>query len=151
VTNLCVTQGMSGLRREGDSTSHHSYTHEEPIDPVLGYQVKCDWFQTVMLQGMYEFANALDSIQEGDKTVLDRSIIFAFTDHGAPRLHSIRNYPVLTIGSGDGRMKTGIHVADRGGLVTRVGFTAMQALGVGLGSWGTGGNRVTQPFTEVLA
>jgi hypothetical protein len=150
VTNLCVTQGMSGLRREGDSTSHHSYTHEEPVDPVLGYQVKCDWFQSTMLEGMYTFAKTLDSIQEGDKTLLDRSLVFAFTDHGAPRLHSVRNYPVLTIGSANGRMKTGIHVAARGDLVTRVGFTAMQAMGVGLGEWGTGGNRVTRPYTEVL-
>lgn len=150
VTNLCVSQGMSGLRREGDSTSHHSYTHEEAIDPSLGYQVKCDWFQNVILQGLYTFAKTLDDIQEGDQTLLDRTVVFGFTDHGAPRLHSVRNYPVLTIGGGGGRLKTGVHVAARGDLVTRVGFTVMQALGVGLGAWGTGANRVTRPYTEVL-
>lgn len=150
VVNLCITQGMVGLRREGEPASHHTYTHEEPLDPILGYQVKCDWFRNLYINGLYKFASVLDSIQEGEKTLLDRMVLFAYTDHGAPRLHSVRNYPVLTFGSGNGRMKTGIHVAARGDAVTRVGLTVQQAMGVTAGSWGTGSNRVTTSFSEVL-
>ena len=58
--------------------------------------------------------------------------------------------PVLTFGTGNGRMKTGMHIAARGDAVTRVGLTLQQALGVPAGSWGTRSNRVTTPFTEVL-
>lgn len=151
VVNMCITQGMSGLRREGEPASHHTYTHEEPLDPVLGYQLKCDWFQNTYIKGLYTLATALDSIKEGDRTLLDRMILFAYTDHGAPRLHSVRNYPVLTFGSANGRMKTGIHVAARGDAVTRVGLTVQQAMGVTAGSWGTRSNKVSSPYSEVLA
>lgn len=150
VVNLCITQGMAGLRREGEPTSHHTYTHEEAIDPALGYQVKCDWFQNLYLKGLFKFATVLDNIKEGDKTLLDRMILFGYTDHGAARLHSVRDYPVLTFGSANGRMKTGLHIPARGDAVTRVGLTVQQAMGVTAGSWGTKSNQVTRSFSEVL-
>ncbi len=150
VANLSITQGMSGLRKEGEPSNHHTYTHEEPIDPVLGYQPKAAWFQMLYMKGLYDFAMAMDGIQEGDKTLLDRSILYAYTDHGAPRLHSVRNYPFVLLGSANGRMKTGLHVADPGGAATRVGFTAMQAMGVPLNSWGVNSNHVSSPLSDVL-
>jgi hypothetical protein len=151
VVNLCITQGMSGLRKEGDPTNHHTYTHEEQIDAALGYQVKCAWFQSLYMQALHSFAATLDGIQEGDRTLLDRMVIFAYTDHGAPRLHSLRNYPIITLGSGNGRMKTGMHVPKPGDAATRVTLTVQQAMGVPISSWGTGSNRVTSPISEVLA
>ncbi len=149
--NYAMTVGMSGLRMEGDPTNHHTYTHEEPIDPVLGYQVKSAWFQSLYMKALYDFAMTMDNIQEGDRTLLDRMVIFAYTDHGAPRLHSIRNYPVITIGSGNGRMKTGMHIPKSGDAVTRVGLTVQQAMGVPISEWGFGSNRVTSSISEVLA
>jgi len=149
--NLCITQGMSGLRKEGEASNHHTYTHEEPIDPVLGYQPKAAWFQMLYMKGLHDFAKALDSVQEGDRTLLDRSILYAFTDHGAPRLHSVHNYPFMTFGTANGRIKTGLHVSSPGDAATRVGFTMMQAMGVPMSSWGVGSNRVTNPYSEVLA
>ncbi len=150
VVNMCITQGMSGLRREGDPTSHHTYTHEEPIDPQLGYQVNCAWFQDLYLNALLQFATKLDSIKEGDQTLLDRIVLFAYTDHGAPRLHSVLDYPVLIFGNGGGRFKTGLHIAGRGDPVTRVGFTLQQAMGVPAGDWGSGANRVTAPYLEAM-
>ncbi len=150
VVNMCITQGMSGLRREGDPTSHHTHTHEEAIDQTLGYQIKCEWFQNVYIKGLYTLAASLDSIHEGDRTLLDRMILFGYTDHGAARLHSVRNYPVITFGSANGRMKTGLHVPARGDAVTRVGFTVQRAMGVNVGSWGTKSNQVSTPYSQVL-
>ena len=69
------------MRREGDPTGHHSYTHEEPVDAKLGYQVKCSWFQQLYFQHLYNFAAMLDGVKEGDKSLLDRMILFAYTDH----------------------------------------------------------------------
>lgn len=151
VVNMCITQGMSGLRKEGDPINHHTLTHEEPIDPVLGYQVKCAWFQDQYMKGLVNFAAMLDNVKEGDKSLLDRMVLFAYTDHGAPRLHSMRNYPFITIGSGDGRLKTGMHIPRPGDVATRVCLTIQQAMGVPVSSFGVGSNRVTSPITEVLA
>lgn len=93
----------------------------------------------------------LDSIREGDGTLLDRTIVFGFTDHGEARLHSMKNYMVFTAGSGGGRMKTGYHLSAEGDAATRVGLTVMQALNVpNSGAWGTETNHVTRPFSEVM-
>jgi hypothetical protein len=151
VINLNISQGMTGLRKEGDPTSHHSYTHEEPVDPKLGYQVKCSWFQQLYFQHLYNFATMLDAVKEGDKSLLDHMILYAYTDHGAPRLHSVRNYPFMTIGDGNGRIKTGMHFPTPGDTAARVGFTIQQAMGVPVSSWGTGSNHVTSPISGVLA
>ncbi len=151
VVNLNISQGMTDLRREGDTTSHHSYTHEEPIDTKLGYQVKCAEFQKIYFQGLHDFAKVLDSIKEGDGSLLDHMMLFAFTDHGAPRIHSLRNYPMITIGGANGKIKTGSHFATPGEAATRVTFTIQQAMGVPLASWGAGSNQVTVPISGVLA
>jgi hypothetical protein len=55
------------------------------------------------------------------------------------------------VGSGGGRMKTGMHIQAEGDTVTRVGFTIQQAFGLTDASWGTESNTATKPFTEVLA
>jgi hypothetical protein len=151
VVNVNISQGMTGLRREGDPTSHHSYTHEEPVDPKLGYQVKCSWFQQQYFHHLYNFAAMLDAIKEGDGTLLDHMLLYAYTDHGAPRLHSVRNYPFITMGSANGRIRTGEYFPTPGDAATRVGLTVQQAMGVPVSSWGTKSNHVTSPITGVLA
>jgi hypothetical protein len=151
VINLNISQGMNNLHREGDPTSHHSYTHEEPVDEKLGYQVKCSWFQQLYIQHLHNFAAALDEIKEGDGSLLDHMILFAYTDHGAPRVHSMLNYPFITIGSGNGRIKTGMHFPTPGDPATRVTLTMQMAMGVPVSSWGTGSNHVTSPISGVLA
>lgn len=150
VFNVAMGQGLGALRAPGDVLTYHSLTHEEPVDPKLGYQVKCRALAEQELDSFRELVQELDAIKEGDKTLLDRTIVFAFTDHGEPRVHSMQRYPVFTAGSGGGRMKTGYHIAAEGDAATRVGFTVMRALGVGGGSWGTESNRVTKAFSEVL-
>ena len=98
-----------------------------------------------------ELLQAMDSIQEGEGTLLDRSVVYAFTDHGEARLHSMKNLPVFTVGVAGGRLKTGLHVAAEGDAATRVGFTIQRALGVVSNKWGTESNEVSAPYSEVLA
>ena len=151
VINLNISQGMTGLRREGDPTSHHSYTHEEPVDAKAGYQIKCSWFQQLYFQHLHDFAAILDGVKEGDQSLLDHMILFAYTDHGAPRLHSVRNFPFITIGDAQGRIRTGRHFPTPGDTAARVTFTVQQAMGVPVSSWGSGSNHVTSPISGVLA
>jgi len=147
---LNITQGMTGLRREGDPTSQHSYTHEEPLDAKLGYQTKVAWFQQVWMEHLHAFVAMLDGIKEGDGSLLDHMLLFGHTCHGAPRLHSLQNYPFLTIGSASNRIRTGLHIPTPGDLATRVSFTVQQALGVQTSRWGSGSNQVSSPISGVL-
>jgi hypothetical protein len=142
---------MSGLRRPGDSTHHHLYSHEEPIDKKLGYQPITAWFSTQYMGFFHNFLAALHGIQEGDGTLLDRVFLLAATDQGDARLHSLTNMPFFFAGKANGRLKGGVYVNASGTPVTRAGLTALQVMGVPIGQWGTASNQVTTPITEILA
>lgn len=151
VANLAYNPQSGSMRREGDPTSHHVYTHEEQIDPKLGYQVKAAWFQQLYLEHLAKFATMLDGVKEGDRSLLDHMILWGYTDHVAPRIHSLHNYASVTIGDGNGRIKTGMHFPTPGDATTRVTLTLQQAMGVPVTSWGTGSNHVSSPIPGVLA
>ena len=151
IFHVTIGNAFSTLRLPGEPSAYHALTHEEPIDSALGYQPKCKGLGEECMGFFLELVQTMDAIQEGEGTLLDRSVIFAFTDHGEARLHSMKNMPVFTAGSAGGRMKTGIHVAAEGDAATRVGFTVQQALGVITDRWGSESNQVSLPFDEVLA
>lgn len=151
VFNVAMGSGFSPLRMPGEVSGYHQLTHEEPVDPEAGYQTKCRWLGERHMEFLVDLVQTLDSIQEGDNTLLDRSLIFAFTDHGEARLHSMKKIPVITVGTAGGRIKTGMHIASEGDACTRVGLTIQQAYGLPTNSWGTETNHVTKPFSQVLA
>ncbi len=146
-----VMVGSLGLRKPGTTQSWHPLTHEEPIDDALGYQKEVTWFIDFMNKGFVEFLTQLDSIKEGAGTVLDRTVVLWQTDHGYARTHTIDSLPIFTVGSGAGRLKTGIHVSAPGDPATRIGLTMQQAMGVSLKSWGGLSNETSKTFTEILA
>jgi hypothetical protein len=150
VVNLAMGSGFSPLRLPDEVSAYHQLTHEEPVDPELRAQRKCKWLAEQHMEMFCEFVQALDAVKEGDSTLLDRAIVFAFTDHGEARLHSMNRIPVITAGSGGGRMKTGYHIHAEGDACTRVGLTIQHALGIPAGSFGTETNRATKPFSELL-
>ncbi len=151
VASLNFGGSLSNLRRAGSQQTFHMYTHEEMVDPVLGYQKEVSWFSNQVTESVLEFAQIFDSIKEGKGTLLDRSIVMYSTDSGYARSHSVENMPMYTFGSGGGAFKTGVHVSAPGDGVTRVGLTVMQALGVPIGSWGIESNTTSKTVTEFLA
>jgi Protein of unknown function (DUF1552) len=151
VFNFSTGSAFSRLLLPDDPTTYHVLTHDEPVDPQTGYQPKCKRLAEASMGYWLDLVQTLDSIKEGEGTLLDRTVVFAFTDHGEARLHSMKHYPMFTAGSGGGRMKTGYHIHAEGDTVTRVGFTIQQAFGVAASSWGSESNQTSRPFTEVLA
>jgi hypothetical protein len=150
VFNVVYSDAVSGLRKAGDSSSHHILTHEEVVDPILGYQKRATWFLHEIMKGFAEFVKALGSMREGDATLLDRALIFATSEGGLAKLHSIENIPAFTVGSANGRIKTGIHVSQEGHPISRIGLTMQQAFGLPVSTWGTGSNQTSRAISEVL-
>ena len=146
-----VNFGTQGLRTPGGVRDWHSLTHEEPIDPQLGYQKDVTWFINFATGTFAQFLHELDGYREGAGSVLDRSVVLWQTDHGYARTHTMDDLPILTIGSGAGRLKTGMHVVATGDPSARVGLTVQQAMGVPINSWGRLSNKTSKPLTELLA
>ena len=146
-----INFGTQGLRTPGGLRDWHSLTHEEPIDPKLGYQREVTWFINFATGTFAQFLAQLDGYREGSGTVLDRSLILWQTDHGYARTHTMDDLPILTVGRAGGRLKTGLHVVMNGDPSTRVGLTVQQAMGVSVNSWGKLSNQTSKPLTDILA
>ncbi|HEY2010230.1 MAG TPA: DUF1552 domain-containing protein [Rhizomicrobium sp.] len=151
VVNVALAEPASTIFMPGDSKPFHQATHEEPIDPALGYQPVTSKFSTYSMEFFADLVKALDEVKEGDGTLLDHSLILAYTDTGFAKLHTLEDIPMLTAGSASGRIKTGYHIAGAGGPVTRVGLTMQQAMGMSIDSWGIGSMATKKPITEILA
>jgi len=152
VFNVMLTDGLSQLRFAGEANTQHLFTHEDPIDERLGYQPNVVRFVPTVLENLHVLLGELDAVREGDRTLLDRMLVLAYTDSGYAKNHTTDNIPLLTAGSAGGRMKTGIHfAAAKGDPVTRVSLTVQQAMGLTVSSFGTESNRTSKTITEVMA
>ena len=97
------------------------------------------------------FIEVGSKVKEGDGTLLDNSLIYAFTDHGFARVHSLDNMAAMIAGRAGGKIKTGLHVVGDGTPGTRLGLTAMKVMGLDVNSWGTQSNATQKEVGEILA
>jgi hypothetical protein len=151
VFNLSVSEPGSQIFVPGDTLGYHQSTHEEPIDPVLGYQPRVSNYNIDNMELFVTFLKEMDAIPEGDGTLLDHSLFFAFTDQSFAKIHAVDGLPIFTAGGASGRMKTGYHTPGDGSAVSRVGLTIQKAMGVSLETWGKGTMETRSPYTELLA
>ena len=97
------------------------------------------------------FLKEFDSVKEGDGTVLDNSLIFAFTDQSFAKIHAVDGLPMFTAGKASGRMNTGYHIDGASSPVSRVGLTLQKAMSIGVESWGTGSMETKNIITDILS
>jgi hypothetical protein len=145
------TAGTSETYISGQSKIYHQITHDEPTDAKLGYQPETSKLAGIVMQGFGDFLAELDAIKEGAGTLLDNSLIMAFSDTGYAKIHSIENIPMFLAGRAGSRHKAGQHIATKGDSVTRVSLTAMQLVGAPVGEFGSGTMKTSRPITEIMA
>jgi len=151
VFNFVHTSGTSETYLAGQSKIYHQITHDEPTDATLGYQPETSKLAGLVMQAFGDFLVELDAIKEGEKTLLDNSLVFAFSDTGYAKIHSIENIPMFLAGGAAGRHKAGQHIHTTGESVTRVSLTAMRLVGAPVGEFGTASMKTARPITEVIA
>lgn len=151
VFNMMFNNGASSLTRIGSTITHHQLTHEEVLDQKLGYQPEATWFLTRIMEAWADFVGALDKVREGDRTLLDNTLVFAHSETEFAKFHTIDNLPMMTAGSAGGRLKTGIYVDGAGSPISRVGLTMQQVMGVAVDTWGTQSMQTNRGVTEVMA
>ena len=76
-------------------------------------------------------------------------LVYAHSDTSFAKMHALDELPVIMAGRAGGRLKTGLHVRSEGAPVTRTALTAMQAVGMRAGSFGSDQMATSQPLGEV--
>lgn len=150
VFNMTYSNASSSTIKPGYEKPHHTTTHEEPVDEKLGYQPTASWFTRRAMESWAYYVDAFTKIKEGDGTLLDNVFIYATTDHGYARVHSLDGLPAFTAGRAGGRVKSGQHIDLGGTAGTRIGYTALRLMGVDTPSWGTKSNNTSQEVGEIL-
>jgi hypothetical protein len=151
VFNMMFNNGASSLTRIGSTITHHQLTHEESLDNRLGYQPEATYFLTRIMDAWVYMVAALDKVQEGPRTLLDNTLLFAHSETEFAKFHTIDNIPMMTAGSAGGRMKTGIYVDGEGTPVSRVGLTLQQVMGVAVDRWGSKSMETGKTLGELVA
>jgi hypothetical protein len=151
VFNMVYSDSGSSLAMRGVDKTHHIVTHEEPIDPALGFQPTASKFVGHAMAEWGYFVEKLAAQQEGAGSLLDNCLVYAHSDCQVAKVHSIDGLPVMTAGRAGRRIKSGLHIDGKGQAATRVGFTVQRAFGVAAGSWGTQSMEASQEVSEILA
>ncbi len=150
VFNMAYSAASSSTIKPGYEKPHHTTTHEEPIDRQLGYQPTASWFTRRAMESWAYFVDAFTRIKEGEGTLLDNVLIYATTDHGYARLHTLDGMPAFTAGRAGGRVKSGMHIDAKGTAGTRIGYTALRLMGVDTPSWGVNSNNTSKELGDIL-
>jgi hypothetical protein len=151
VFNMVYSDGGSSLVRRGLDKTHHAFTHEEPIDPVKGFQILSSAFVNDAMTEWGYFVEKLASTAEGDGSLLDRTLIYAHSDCELAKVHSLPSIPMFTAGTLNGKVKAGQHIDGNAQAATRLGFTVQRLMGVPIGSWGTKSMEAKQEIGEIIA
>jgi hypothetical protein len=151
VFNMALSNAGSNLRKAGDPVSFHELTHEEPVDETLGYQPKATFFIERSMETFASLLKAMDSVKEGNGTLLDHSLVLATSESNFAKIHSVDNLPIMVAGQAGGKWKSGQHISGNGDPSSRVGLTIQQVLGMPVTSWGDGAMRTSKPIQEVMA
>ena len=151
VFNFVHTPGSSTAYIAGETKTYHQITHDEPTDTRLGYQPKTSQLAGMIMQGFGDFLHELDAIKEGGVTLLDNTLVMAFSDTGYAKIHSIENIPVFFAGAAGGKHRAGQHIASKGEPISRLSLTAQQLVGVPIGEFGMDAMKTSRPISEVMA
>ena len=151
VFNMLFSWGLSELRHAGTNATQHDLTHNEAIDPVLGYQPVVTEYILAAMDAWSAFVATLAAIPEGAGSLLDNCLVLAHSESSFAQAHQVTNIPVMTAGRAGGLLNTGLHIRGNGSPVTRVGLTAQQIMGLSTSAWGQGSLATDQPIRELLA
>jgi hypothetical protein len=151
VFNVALSESNDTVYREGQDRSHHQMSHEEPVDEKLGYQPITTSYVLDYMKIWTNFVQLLDSVKEGDRTLLDNSLVFAHSDTNFAKTHAVDGIPMMLAGNAGGKIKSGIHLPGNGDPVTRVALTIMQVAGVTVDKFGVDSLETSKPLNALLA
>ena len=147
VASCWYSDPLSDVLYPGASAGHHQLTHDEPGDMPTVKLIT----ESTMMDAAY-FLERMDSIEEGEGTLLDHSAILLTTDVSYARTHQIDEYPILVAGRAGGRLKVGHHYRS----ATKenacmVSLSLVRALGLNRETFGEGPDETSQVLSALEA
>ena len=115
---------IPGVRGEWHALSHH----KETPSSLHQYHLINRWHvseYTYLLQKM-------DEVKEGERTLLDNSLVLIGSGMWDGNIHSCTQYPLLLGGSAGGQVKTGRSIDFQGGSMSRLFLSLAETMGAPL-------------------
>ncbi len=137
VASLMFANDVSGRSfsfLDGVSGAHHQLSHHENKESKIAqYQLINRWHVEMFARMLAK----MDSIDEGERTLLDNSQILFGSSFSDGNRHDPDNLPILLAGRGGGRIQTGRHIAAKGQMpLCNLYLTLLQQNGIELESFG---------------
>ncbi len=128
---ITFMMGHEGTNRNylelGAKDGHHSLSHHKGQPDAIALLKKIELHQSELLA---YFVNKMQSIKEGDGSLLDNSVIVAGGAHGDSNMHLHVNVPMLVIGNAQNRIKSGRHIKYKGEAVSDLHLAVMDMANV---------------------
>ncbi|QEG39644.1 DUF1552 domain-containing protein [Roseimaritima ulvae] len=126
---------------------HHPVTHHGNRPEKLAKVAKINQFHVSLFA---EFLQKLQSIPEGNGTLLDHSLLMYGSGMGNPDAHDHTNLPVLVAGGAAGRMQGGRHLRfDTPTPLANLHLTLLNKVGVPLETFADSTGRIDKLFDPV--
>lgn len=125
---------------------YHDITHGEP-----GLQPKCTAAIKFCMSELLVLAQALRAVREGDGTLLDNCAILAAPDCTTPKVHGHKDFPLLVLGRGGGRLRPSQHIRGKGENACAVPLSLARTTGATIPSFGEGTGKLTAGLAALEA
>jgi hypothetical protein len=118
----------------GSSQPFHPASHHGNNDArILEFNKICKY----RVSQMAYFLEKMKTTMDGDKSLLDKTMIVWGSPMADPNVHNHRRCPLVLMGGANGQLKGGIHLkADDGTPMANVMLTAMHKIGMNVESFG---------------
>jgi hypothetical protein len=127
----------------GVAGGHHAYTHgadgEEPRK-----------IERYIMSQYADLAKLMKATPMGAGTVLDNTLIYGVSEVPRPRDHVMKNYHIVLMGHGGGKVAGNRHIRIPGRKVTELVLTLQQVMGLDVTTWGSW-DRTSRTVPEILA
>jgi hypothetical protein len=130
---------------DGVHGNHHSISHHMDKNDLLEEYIRITAWH---VEQYTYFLEKLKSIKEGDKTLLDNSMVLFSSDLRDGNRHSPRNLPIVLAGKGGGKIKTGQNISfEKETPLANLYLTMLHALNIEHDRFGDS----TKTLTEIQA
>jgi hypothetical protein len=129
-----VQQGGRVFSWLGHTVGHHSLSHGSVLDPVNREKLVGigNWYASQIAY----LCQILDSVPEGDGTVLDNTMIYWCSDISIGNAHTHTDMPLVLVGGGGGALRTGRHLKFQGAWHNDLLIAMSHAMGVPVATFG---------------